>query len=59
MKNILFFIINISIKWVFKIIFNIESNRCNCSDPKTYLMYIVREHFYEYLKISPFEDNTK
>ena len=28
-------------------------------DPKTGLMYIVRERFYEYLKISPFEDNTK
>ena len=25
-------------------------------DPNTYLMYIVRERFYEYLKIPPFED---
>ncbi len=27
-------------------------------DPNSNLMYIVRERFYEYLKISPFEDNT-
>lgn len=26
-------------------------------DPNTYLMYIVRERFYEYLKIAPFEDS--
>jgi hypothetical protein len=24
-------------------------------DPDTHLMYIVREHFYEYLKIPPFD----
>ena len=28
-------------------------------DPNSCLMYIVRKHFYEYLKISSFEDNTK
>lgn len=26
-------------------------------DPKTCLMYIVRDHYSEYLKISSFEDN--
>ena len=26
-------------------------------DPKNCLMYIVREYFYEYLKIPPFQDN--
>jgi hypothetical protein len=26
-------------------------------DPNSYLMYIVRERFYEYLKIQPFEDD--
>lgn len=28
-------------------------------DPNSYLMYIVRERFYEYLKIPPFEDAKK
>jgi hypothetical protein len=28
-------------------------------DPNSYLMYIVRERFYEYLKIPPFEDVKK
>jgi len=28
-------------------------------DPNSGLMYIVRERFYEYLKIPPFEDITK
>jgi len=38
---------------------NAHKNWCSDWDPNTYLMYIVRERFYEYLKISPFEDNTK
>jgi len=33
-------------------------NNCRSDwDPTTELMYIVREHFYEYLKIPPFENN--
>lgn len=28
-------------------------------DPNTHLMYIVRQHFYEYKKISPFENDIK
>ena len=36
---------------------NAHNDWCSDWDPKTYLMYIVREYFYEYLKISPFEDN--
>ena len=28
-------------------------------DPGSCLMYIVREHFYEYLKLPSFEDNHK
>jgi hypothetical protein len=35
---------------------NNENNWCSDWDPKTYLMYIVREHFYEYLRILPFEN---
>ena len=27
-------------------------------DPNTYLMYIIREHFYEYLHIPSFENNN-
>jgi hypothetical protein len=33
-------------------------NNCRSDwDPNTELMYIVRDHFYEYLKIPPFENN--
>ena len=32
---------------------------CSDWDPNSYLMYIVRERFYEYLKIPPFEDAKK
>jgi hypothetical protein len=35
---------------------NNENNWCSDWDPKTWLMYIVREHFYEYLRILPFEN---
>jgi hypothetical protein len=38
---------------------NADKNWCSDYDPNSGLMYIVREHFYEYLKISPFEDNNK
>jgi len=38
---------------------NAQENWCSDWDPTTGLMYIVREHFYEYLKIDPFEDNNK
>lgn len=38
---------------------NAHKNWCSDWDPTTGLMYIVREYFYEYLKISPFEDNNK
>jgi hypothetical protein len=38
---------------------NEHYNWCSDWDQNTYLMYIVREHFYEYLKIPPFEDNKK
>ena len=34
---------------------NAHKNWCSDWDPNTYLMYIVRERFYEYLKIPPFE----
>ena len=34
---------------------NISNNLCSDWDPNTHLMYIIREHFYEYLKIAPFE----
>jgi hypothetical protein len=33
-----------------------DQNRCSDWDPKTYLIYIVREHFYEYLNLEPFEN---
>ena len=33
---------------------NAHNNWCSDDDPKTGLMYIVREHFYEYRKIPPF-----
>jgi len=33
---------------------NAHKNWCSDWDPTTDLMYIVREHFYEYLKIPPF-----
>ncbi len=32
---------------------------CSDWDPNSYLMYIVRERFYEYLKIPSFEDAQK
>ena len=38
---------------------NAHENWCSDWDPNTCLMYIVRERFYEYLKISPFEQNNK
>jgi len=34
-----------------------ENRWCSDWDPETYLMYIIREHFYEYLNITPFEKN--
>ena len=34
---------------------NAHNNWCSDWNPETYLMYIVREHFYEHLKIPPFE----
>jgi len=33
---------------------NGHKNWCSDWDPTTNLMYIVREHFFEYLKIPPF-----
>lgn len=33
---------------------NAHKKWCSDWDPNTHLMYIVRERFYEYLKISPF-----
>ena len=38
---------------------NAHENWCSDWDPRTCLLYIVREHFHEYLKISPFEANNK
>jgi hypothetical protein len=38
---------------------NAHKNWCSDYDPNSGLMYIVRERFYEYLKIPPFEDNNK
>lgn len=38
---------------------NAHNDWCSDWDPNTYLIYIIREHFYEYLKIQPFEDNIK
>lgn len=35
---------------------NAHKNWCSDMDPSSGLMYIVREHFYEYLKITPFEN---
>ena len=37
---------------------NITTNWCSSWDPNTYLMYIVREHFFEYLHIAPFENQN-
>jgi len=34
---------------------NVLETWCSDWDPNTCLMYIVRERFYEYLKIPPFE----
>jgi hypothetical protein len=34
---------------------SIKRSLCSNYDPNTYLMYIVREHFNEYLHIVPFE----
>ena len=34
-----------------------KRNYCSDWDPNTYLMYIVREHFYEYLQIPSFENS--
>jgi hypothetical protein len=34
---------------------NAHNDWCSEWDPQTNLMYIVREHFYEYLKIPAFE----
>ena len=34
---------------------NVLEHWCSDWDPNTCLMYIVRERFYEYLKIPPFE----
>jgi len=36
----------------------IKNNYCSDWDTTTYLMYIVRQHFYEYLQIAPFENNN-
>ena len=38
---------------------NAIENWCSDWDPRTCLMYIVRERFCEYLKIPPFEENKK
>lgn len=38
---------------------NILENWCSDWDPYTCLMYVVREHFHEYLNISTFENNKK
>jgi len=38
---------------------NAHNKWCSDWDPKTNLMYIVREHFYEHLKINPFEEKYK
>jgi hypothetical protein len=37
---------------------NEDNNWCSDWDPNTFFIYIVRERFYEYLKIPPFEDNN-
>jgi hypothetical protein len=36
---------------------NAIENWCSDWDPSSCLMYIVREHFYEYLKLPSFQDN--
>jgi len=36
-----------------------KNNYCSHWDPDTFLMYIVREHFYELLHIAPFENSNK
>ena len=38
---------------------NAHKNWCSDWDPNSYLMYIVRERYYEYLKIQSFEDAKK
>jgi len=38
---------------------NARNDWCSDWDPNRYLMYIIREDFYEYLKIQPFEYNIK
>ena len=38
---------------------NAHENWCSDWDPNSCLIYIVREHFYEYLKLPPFGDNKK
>ena len=38
---------------------NAHKEWCSDWDPKTWLMYIVREHFYEYLHILPFENQNE
>ena len=38
---------------------NNKTNWCSDWDPETYLLYIVREHFSEYLHIMPFENINK
>ena len=39
---------------------NAHKNWCSDWDPtNSCLMYIVREYFYEYLKITPFKDIKK
>jgi len=37
---------------------NAHKNWCSDCDPNTFLMYIVKEQFYEYLKIPSFEDTA-
>jgi len=37
---------------------NEKNSWCSDWDPKTYLIYIIREHFYEYLHIAPFENSN-
>lgn len=34
---------------------NADNNWCSDWDPESFLMYIVRERFYEYLKLPPLE----
>jgi hypothetical protein len=36
-----------------------KNNYCSDWDPDTFLIYIVREHFYELLHIAPFENSNK